>query len=290
MPGRYSGGNLYRYSFQGQEGDPEIKGEGNSINYKYRMHDPRLGRFFATDPLESKYPYLTPYQFSSNQPIHASELEGLESSQELNSKDPALKTPEQRKEHQQAVDDINPIIAMAKAIWAGWKAEAEEIIDAYENGGEGLTKHQSAAAVGARHSTRDFPSHFVGSSSPKLKVKKSSANYKSKSGLAKSSTNLYDLAGGIQKQTKTFYHKGNLNNGKVSKGNLSTGVDYNSVSNLQRDGKIYTFDIDGDVFQNWLDKGLVQKMEDYDYTTGTYNTEYRFDASISEELNKYIVK
>ncbi len=47
------------------------------------MHDPRVGRFFATDPLESKYPYLTPYQFSSNQPIHASELEGLESSNEL---------------------------------------------------------------------------------------------------------------------------------------------------------------------------------------------------------------
>ena len=83
MPGRYTGGNEYRYGFQGQEGDPEIKGEGNSWNYKYRMHDPRIGRFFATDPLTKKYPYLTPYQFSSNQPIHTFELEGLESNDEL---------------------------------------------------------------------------------------------------------------------------------------------------------------------------------------------------------------
>lgn len=35
------------------------------------------------DPLTKKYPYLTPYQFSSNQPIHAPELEGLESGNEL---------------------------------------------------------------------------------------------------------------------------------------------------------------------------------------------------------------
>lgn len=68
----------YRYGFQGQEGDPEIKGEGNSINFKYRMHDPRLGRFFAIDPLSPKYPHNSPYAFSENVVIHAIELEGLE--------------------------------------------------------------------------------------------------------------------------------------------------------------------------------------------------------------------
>ncbi|WP_343748904.1 RHS repeat-associated core domain-containing protein, partial [Fluviicola sp.] len=71
-------GNEYRYSFQGQEHDDEIKGEGNSLNYEYRMHDPRLGRFFAIDPLNIQYPNLTPYQFSSNSPIYMIELEGLE--------------------------------------------------------------------------------------------------------------------------------------------------------------------------------------------------------------------
>src|SRR5690554_3398625 len=68
----------YRYGFQGQEMDDEGKGEGNSINYKYRMHDPRIGRFFAVDPLTSKYPHYTPYSFSGNKVIHAVELEGLE--------------------------------------------------------------------------------------------------------------------------------------------------------------------------------------------------------------------
>lgn len=68
----------YTYSFQGQEHDDEAKGEGNSINYKYRMHDPRVGRFFALDPLASKYPHNSPYAFSENRVLDALELEGLE--------------------------------------------------------------------------------------------------------------------------------------------------------------------------------------------------------------------
>jgi RES domain-containing protein len=42
------------------------------------MHDPRVGRFFATDPLTSKYPWYSPYQFAGNKPIQFGELEGLE--------------------------------------------------------------------------------------------------------------------------------------------------------------------------------------------------------------------
>ncbi len=68
----------YRYGFQGQEKDDEVKSSGNSINYTFRMHDPRLGRFFAVDPLESFYPQWSPYTFSGNQVIHKVELEGLE--------------------------------------------------------------------------------------------------------------------------------------------------------------------------------------------------------------------
>ncbi len=78
MPGRSGGQNDYRYSFQGQEKDDEVKGNGNSVNYKYRMHDPRLGRFFAVDPLTSIYPDYTPYSFSGNKVIAYVELEGLE--------------------------------------------------------------------------------------------------------------------------------------------------------------------------------------------------------------------
>ena len=68
----------YRYGFQGQEKDDEIKGDGNSINYKYRMHDARIGRFLSIDPLTPNYPHYTPYSFSGNKVIAFVELEGLE--------------------------------------------------------------------------------------------------------------------------------------------------------------------------------------------------------------------
>jgi RHS repeat-associated protein len=73
-----SGVRDYAMGFQGQLEDDEIKAEGNSLNYEYRMHDPRLGRFFAIDPLTPKYPFYSPYQFSGNRVIDAIELEGLE--------------------------------------------------------------------------------------------------------------------------------------------------------------------------------------------------------------------
>lgn len=78
VPTRHGSSNAYRYGFQGQEKDDEIKGEGNSINYTFRMHDPRIGRFFSVDPLTREYPYYTPYSFSGNKVIASVEFEGLE--------------------------------------------------------------------------------------------------------------------------------------------------------------------------------------------------------------------
>ena len=78
LPGRHGNSGDYRYGFQGQEKDDEIKGEGNSLNYTFRMHDPRIGRFFAMDPLTPKYPWYSPYQFAGNKVIKFVELEGLE--------------------------------------------------------------------------------------------------------------------------------------------------------------------------------------------------------------------
>ncbi|WP_074410207.1 RHS repeat-associated core domain-containing protein [Aquimarina megaterium] len=78
QPNRHKDSKSYRYGFQGQEKDDEIKGEGNSVNYKYRMHDPRIGRFFAVDPLTKEYPWNSTYAFSENRVIDGVELEGLE--------------------------------------------------------------------------------------------------------------------------------------------------------------------------------------------------------------------
>lgn len=84
LPGRHGNSSDYRYGFQGQELDNEIKGEGNSLNYRFRMHDPRVGRFFAVDPLSPKYPWFSPYQFAGNVVIAMGELEGLEGDSKFN--------------------------------------------------------------------------------------------------------------------------------------------------------------------------------------------------------------
>jgi RHS repeat-associated protein len=75
--------SFYRKGFQGQEHDDEVKGEGNSVNFAYRMHDPRVGRFFAVDPLARQYPHYSPYSFSGNKVIAYGELEGLEEIQKF---------------------------------------------------------------------------------------------------------------------------------------------------------------------------------------------------------------
>jgi hypothetical protein len=63
--------------------DNEIKGEGNSLNYTLRMHDPRVGRFLSLDPLADNFPWNSPYAFSENRVIDAVELEGGESKKYL---------------------------------------------------------------------------------------------------------------------------------------------------------------------------------------------------------------
>lgn len=76
MSGRkFSAGGKYRYGFNGKEEDYEIEGQED---YGFRIYDKRLVRFKSTDPLTKKYPELTPYQFASNTPIQAIDLDGLE--------------------------------------------------------------------------------------------------------------------------------------------------------------------------------------------------------------------
>lgn len=78
VPNRFGNIEDYRYGFQGQEKDDEIKGEGNSLNYTFRMHDPRVGRFLSLDPFIKQFPHNSPYAFSENRVIDMIELEGGE--------------------------------------------------------------------------------------------------------------------------------------------------------------------------------------------------------------------
>ncbi|WP_458628618.1 DUF6443 domain-containing protein [Winogradskyella sp. PC D3.3] len=64
-------------TYQSQEFTEEL--QLNTHEWKYRVSDPAIGRFWQVDPLAEKYEWMSTYQFSSNQPVHARELEGMES-------------------------------------------------------------------------------------------------------------------------------------------------------------------------------------------------------------------
>ena len=64
-----------KFTFQGQEKQEET----GWYSFKWRNHDPAIGRFFNVDPLASSYVHNSPYAFSENKVIVHVELEGLES-------------------------------------------------------------------------------------------------------------------------------------------------------------------------------------------------------------------
>jgi len=77
-PGRSFSSKPYRFGFQGQEKDDEIKGNGNSYSFTYRIYDPRVGRFLSVDPIANSFPWNSPYSFVENRPIDSKEMEGME--------------------------------------------------------------------------------------------------------------------------------------------------------------------------------------------------------------------
>ncbi len=63
-----------KFKFQGQEHD-ELTGWDQ---FKWRNHQPDIGRFFNIDPLAESYVYNSPYAFAENKLGMGIELEGLE--------------------------------------------------------------------------------------------------------------------------------------------------------------------------------------------------------------------
>jgi RHS repeat-associated protein len=74
MPGRSKNIDKSRFAFNGKE----LDSEWGIQDYGMRMYDNRVAKFLSVDPLRNKYPELTTYQFASNRPIWAIDLDGLE--------------------------------------------------------------------------------------------------------------------------------------------------------------------------------------------------------------------
>ena len=66
----------YTYGFNGQEQDGDLM--DGAVVFKYRIHDPRIGRFLSVDPLAPEYPWNSAYAFAENQVIWGIDLEGRE--------------------------------------------------------------------------------------------------------------------------------------------------------------------------------------------------------------------
>jgi hypothetical protein len=65
-----------RTLFQSQELQDELN--IGWVQFKWRNHEPSIGRFFNVDQLAEKYLYNSPYSFSENKVVAHVELEGLE--------------------------------------------------------------------------------------------------------------------------------------------------------------------------------------------------------------------
>lgn len=69
MSGRSLSSKNSRFGYSGMEKDDEISGSGNSYDFNARIYNSRIARWFSIDPLQKKYPSLSPYNFVANSPL-----------------------------------------------------------------------------------------------------------------------------------------------------------------------------------------------------------------------------
>lgn len=79
LVGRNFSSYKYRYGFNGKENDNETVGTGQGTqDYGSRIYNPVLGRWLSLDPLQTKYPFFSPYNFCGNNPVMFVDHDGKE--------------------------------------------------------------------------------------------------------------------------------------------------------------------------------------------------------------------
>jgi RHS repeat-associated protein len=135
----------YTYGFNGQEQDTELL--GGAVSFKYRIHDPRIGRFLSVDPLAPEYPWYTPYQFAGNKVIAHSELEGLEEKLDISPDESIYFKEDDYVSNKAHFWGLN-----ANGEWERYTTDITEItasrIEKVKNEESGLTLSETVSAVG----------------------------------------------------------------------------------------------------------------------------------------------
>jgi RHS repeat-associated protein len=122
-----------KYKYNGKELQDELG--LNMYDYGARNYDPAIGRWMNVDPLAEDYEDYTPYQFASNQPVHAQEVEGLENDNDLNKR-------LQLREGRRIVSDATRV---SSAVFKGFAASNST--NRYTTAYKGLHKGDTKAAI-----------------------------------------------------------------------------------------------------------------------------------------------
>ncbi|MXV13920.1 DUF6443 domain-containing protein [Hufsiella ginkgonis] len=71
---KVAAGGSNKYLYNGKELQEEL----GQYDYKRRFYDPVIGRFTSVDPIAEHFPWMTSYQYASNNPSSKIDLDGLE--------------------------------------------------------------------------------------------------------------------------------------------------------------------------------------------------------------------
>lgn len=134
----------YRFGFNDNEKDDEVKGSGNSLDFGARIYDSRLARFLSIDPWAKKYPWQSTYAYFQNSPIWIVDAFGLGDSTRI--PDGAKLTPENNEQNKQV--GVDEVISKTKEIIEGdWVDDSWEDIKMTETKPESEGGHSSAVTT-----------------------------------------------------------------------------------------------------------------------------------------------